>query len=789
MERWDQSGLRRGPVIRFARQAGLVALFLAAAGLGTISGVLFAYSDDLPEISALDDFEPSTITRLLARDGQVVGEFATERRLVIGYDDISPYLRQAIVASEDAGFEQHFGLSVSRIVVTAIRDIVYGQRFGASTITQQLARLLFLDEYMREGVFARTGRRGFERKIKEAIVAVQIEKRYTKREILTFYANQINLGHGAYGVEAASRMYFGKPAKDLTLDEAATIAAIIQTPARLSPFVNPERTLARRNGYVLPQMVDAGFITRDMADEAARRPIELRGQPTPERSIAPYFAEEIRKGLEQRYGADALYQAGLRVQTTLDVDLQRAANAALDRGLRRIDKRRSGYRRPARNILKEGRDIDRFSLDRWSLPMAAGDIVPAVVTFVPASGDTERARVRLGSSTLELPPAAYAWTRRTSPADLFSVGDLIELEIRERRDDGTLVLALEQTPILEGALVAIDNRTGQVRAMVGGVSFARSKFNRATQARRQMGSVFKPIVYTAAIDRGFTPVSVFIDEPVSYEAGPGQPRYEPLNYDRKFEGPVTLRRALEQSRNIPAVKAMEQIGPSQVVAYAGRFGFKGAMPPFLSLALGAAEATLVEATSAYSAFPNHGVRMAPYLILSVSDREGNVLEEHRPEPHEAIRADTAYVMTSLLQGVVQRGTAASAVSLDWPLGGKTGTVDNNTDAWFVGFDPDITVGVWVGYDEKRTIGPNETGATAALPIWIDFMRAYIDGVRGGEEVPAFDAPGNIAFVTLPSGVTETFINGTQPQPGGGASGADEPATDPPPAPVSPSQVQ
>jgi len=302
--------------------------------------------------------------------------------------------------------------------------------------------------------------------------------------------------------------------------------------------------------------------------------------------------------------------------------------------------------------------------------------------------------------------------------------------------------------------------------MAGGFSFDRSKFNRATQARRQLGSIFKPIVYTTAIDRGFTPVSVFVDEPVSYEPGPNQPPYAPMNYDRKFEGPVTLRRALEQSRNIPAVKAMLEVGPAQVVDYAGRFGLRGNLQPFLSLALGSAEATLLDATAAYSVFPNQGVRMTPYAVSTITDREGNILEQNRPQAHEAIRADTAFVMTNLLRGVVQRGTGAAAAALDWPLAGKTGTVDDYTDTWFIGFDPNITVGVWVGYDEKKPIGGSsngETGATAALPIWIDFMRVYIDKRGDRANPPQFDAPGNIAFVTLDSGIREAFINGTQPQ--------------------------
>jgi penicillin-binding protein 1A len=745
-------------VLRIGLQAVLVLLFVVAAVLGTLSGVLFAYASDLPAIRTLDDYQPHTITRLYARDSQVIGEFATERRVVIGYDDMAPVLREAILATEDADFEQHFGLSVSRIIITAVKDVLTGQRYGASTITQQLARLLFLTDYMQDGVFERSGLRGFERKIKEAIVAIQLEKRFTKREILTFYANQINLGPGLYGVEAASRGYFDKPAKELTLDEAATIAAIIQTPARVNPFVNPIRTASRRNTYVLPRMVDEGFITAEEAAEAAARPLVISGQPTPERSIAPYFVEEVRKMLEEKYGADSLYQAGLRVQTTLDPALQAAANEAVDRGLRRLDKRRGGYRKATRNVVAEGHQVAAFTTDRWTRAILEGDIVPAVVTVV-GSGS---ARVRIGEFEVEMPPAAFAWTRRKESASLFKVGDLIEVEVRKLDSKRPTEIALEQAPAVEGALVAIDNRTGQIRAMVGGFNFARSKFNRATQARRQIGSLFKPIVYTAAIDRGFTPVSVFVDAPVAYAVGPNQPLYQPLNYDREFEGAVTLRRALEQSRNIPAVKAMEELGPRQVVAYAKRFGLNG-VQPYLSSALGASESTLIDITSAYSAFVNRGVRMAPYGVLSISDREGDTLEENRPQPHEAIRADTAFVMTNLLRGVVQRGTAAAAAKLDWPLGGKTGTMDEYTDAWFVGFDPAITVGVWVGYDEKKPLGSGETGATAALPIWIDFMEVFIEKYGDRANPPQFEAPGNIVYVTLDSGIAEAFINGTQPQ--------------------------
>ncbi|MGI8424381.1 MAG: penicillin-binding transpeptidase domain-containing protein, partial [Chloroflexota bacterium] len=331
--------------------------------------------------------------------------------------------------------------------------------------------------------------------------------------------------------------------------------------------------------------------------------------------------------------------------------------------------------------------------------------------------------------------------------------------------------SLEQPPVVEGAILALDNRTGQVRAMTGGFSFERSKFNRATQAFRQVGSSFKPIVYTAAIDRGYTPASVVMDAPASFSGGSGQPAYSPMNYDRRFEGAITLRRALEQSRNVPAVRMMEQLGPRQVIMFARRLGLESPLPPYLPIALGAAEATLVEMTNAYAVFPNQGVRMKPYSVMKVTDREGNVLEENRPEPKDAIRADTAFVMTNLLRGVVQRGTAAKAAELNWPVGGKTGTTDDYTDAWFIGFDPDITIGVWVGLDQKKPIGHNQTGTAAALPIWIDVMKAWI-GDR--KDPPKFDPPGNIVFLSVdkgtggaaadgtPGAISEAFIVGTQP---------------------------
>ncbi len=740
----------------FARRLGIVALFLLAAGTGIATGVIFAYAGDLPRISALDDYTPNTISRVYGARGEVVGEFAIERREVIPYERISPYLEQAILAAEDDGFYQHVGLSIPRIVVTLIKDVIQRRMHGASTLTQQLTRKLFL-----------TDDKTPERKIKEAILAIQIEKRYTKREIFTLYCNQMYFGHGVYGVEAASRLYFGKSAKDVSIEEAALIAGILQGNVRQSPYVNREAALRRRN-YTLGRMAEVGFITAAQAEESKKKPIVVRPDPPGQTSsAAPYFLEEVRRELEVRYGAKQLYENGLSIQTAIDLRLQDAATQALNDGLRRIDKRR-GFRKPKRNVIAEGHPIESFRQPRWDRPMTAGQIVPAVVTAV----DGAAIHLRVGDMRVTIDRKGYAWAGKATPAQLVTRGDLIETRLLPAADgaapsSGTL----EQAPDVEGAVLILDNRTGQILTMVGGYSFERSKFNRATQAYRQVGSAFKPFVYTAAIDSGYTPVTLLMDTPVSFNGGAGQPAYTPLNYDRQFEGPITLRRALEQSRNIPAVRVMDQLGPTQVIAYARRLGLESPLPPYLAVALGAAEATLVEMTSAYSVYPNQGVRMRPYSVLKVSDREGNVLEENRPEPKDAIRADTAFVMTNLLRGVVQRGTGAKAAALNWPIGGKTGTTDDYTDAWFIGFDPDITIGVWAGFDQKRTMGPAGTGSESALPIWMEIMKAWI---ATRTEPPVFEPPGNIVFVSVdrgsgnpalegtPGAITESFIAGTQP---------------------------
>lgn len=734
--------------IRLMRGVGIAALFIAAAFLGIASGVLLAFAGDLPQITALDTWSPSTTTRVLGRDGTLVGEFATERREVITREQIPDVLRRAIMAAEDADFDSHMGVQPTRMLWAAVRDVTSpGRTPGRSTLTQQLARNLFPATIGFE--------RSWVRKLKEALVALQIERRYTKDEIFTMYCNQIYWGHGAYGVQAASQLYFGKPVADLSLEEAALLAGIIQTPERQSPYVNIDAAKRRRN-YALSRMASEGFISADEALTASERVIATGGSPAVT-AMAPYFLETIRQDLQARYGAKAIYEGGMNVRTGLDPLLQKTATAVLDREVRRLD-RLGGFRRPERNLIAEGRDLDTFRLTRWNRAPEVGEIAQALVLGIEGQAIT----FRLGAWQGRILAQGYSWTRKR-PDALVRRGDVIEVRVLTRDEaQRTVTASLEQPPEIQGAVIAIENRTGHILAMVGGVNFARSEFNRATQALRQVGSTFKPFVYAAAIDRGYTASSLLLDEPVSYPGGPGQPLWQPQNYDREFRGEMTLRAALAASRNIPTIRLMDALGPQQVVAYAKRLGLTAPIPPYLPVAIGAAEATLLEMTSAYSAFANQGVRVTPRAVLQVFDRDNNLLEDHRPEPNEALRADTAYVMAYLLQGAVESGTAAKAKVLEWPVGGKTGTTDDYTDAWFIGFDPEITVGVWVGRDQKKPIGPGQTGTEAALPLWIDIMKPWVERRRTQlSNTLEFERPTNVVMVMTPRGL-EAYIAGTEP---------------------------
>ena len=687
-------------------------MILVAALVGATAGLLLVYSTDLPQVDQLEHYRPSAITELYDDQGRTIGSFALQRRVVATYDDYPEILRQALISIEDKDFYRHWGINVWRIAGAAYRDIRSAGRVqGASTLTMQLARNLFLSPD-----------RSFHRKIQEALLAVQIERRFTKPQIFTLYANQIYLGHGVYGFEAASEFYFSKPAKQLNLDEAALLAGLPKSPSYYSPIVHTDHALKRRN-LVINSMLEDGMITAQDAAAARDRPIRLKLAHDPD-SLAPYFVEEIRRYLEGKYGSDQVHEGGLRVYTSLNMDMQRAANRAVFDGLASYE-RRHGWKGHLQNVLTGDVTLTNYQHPDWeSEPEAGGYIHALVVAASPAS-----ATVKLGRYSAMIAPADMAWTH-AKLQEILKRGDIVYVKVLALNPDGKARVSLEEDSGAQSALVAIDNATGEIKAMVGGRDFNLSKFNRATQALRQVGSSFKPYVYTAAIDRGASPDDTIVDAPVTF-AMPSGPPYEPHNYDEKFEGTITLRRALAQSRNIPALKLADSVGIRIVIEYAHRFGITSNIPPYLPIALGAVEVTPIEQTSAFSVFPNDGVHIAPRYITKVTDYEGRTLEENFPDIKDVISAHTARTMTTMLRDVVLHGTAISAASLKYPLAGKTGTTNNFTDAWFVGFSPSLTCGVWIGYDEKKFLGAKESGARAALPIWIDFMKVALEGKDPG----------------------------------------------------------
>jgi penicillin-binding protein 1A len=691
-------------------------MVLVSALIGATAGLLLVYSTDLPQVDQLEHYRPSSITELYDDQGRTIGSFALQRRVVVSYDDYPQVLRQALISIEDKDFYRHWGINVWRIAGAAYRDIRSGGRVqGASTLTMQLARNLFLSPD-----------RSFHRKIQEALLAVQIERRFTKPQIFTLYANQIYLGHGVYGFEAASQFYFSKPAKKLTLDEAALLAGLPKSPSYYSPITHPDHALKRRT-LVINSMLEDGIITAQQAATARDQPIHLDVAHDPD-SLAPYFVEEIRRYLEAKYGSDQVHEGGLRVYTSLDMDLQRAANRAVFDGLA-VYERRHGWRGRVQNVLTGDVTLANYQHPDWDSEPEVNSYEHAIVLNVSPAAAT----VKFSHYTATLAPADAPWTHRKLQ-DILKRGDIVYVKVLALNPDGKAKVSLEEDSGAQGALVAIDNATGEIKAMVGGRDFNLSKFNRATQALRQVGSSFKPYVYTAAIDHGATPDDTILDAPVTFPNASGPP-YEPHNYDEKFEGTITFRRALAQSRNIPALRLADSLGIKTVIDYAHRFGITSNIPPYLPVALGAVEITPMEQTSAFSVFPNDGVHITPRYITKVTDYEGRTLEENFPDVKDVIGARTARTMTAMLREVVLHGTAIAAASMKYPLAGKTGTTNNFTDAWFVGFSPSLTCGVWIGYDEKKFLGAKETGAHAALPIWMDFMKVALAGKDPGEFQP------------------------------------------------------
>ncbi len=691
-------------------------LILIAILVGATGGLLLVYTTDLPQVDALESYRPSSITELYDDHGKVIGSFALQRRVVVGYDDFPPVLRDALVSIEDKEFYKHSGINFFRIAGAAYRDIRSGGTVqGASTLTMQLARNLFLSPD-----------RHWQRKVQEAMLAIQIERRFTKPQIFTLYANQIALGHGVFGFEAASEFYFSKPAKQLTLVEAATLAGLPKGPSYYSPINHPDRAQKRRN-LVINAMLEDGKITAAQANDARNAPLTLRLAHDPN-SLAPYFVEEIRRYLEGKFGTDQVHEGGLKVYTSLDVDLQKAANQAVLEGLAAYE-RRHGWKGHLENVVANGETIEKYSNPDWDDEPEVNGYVHALVTSAGAGIAT----LKFGRYTSALGQSDVAWTQH-KVADILKAGDICYVKVLSLGSNGAAKVSLEQDSGAQAALVAIDNVSGGIKAMVGGRDFDISKFDRATQALRQVGSSFKPYVYTTVIDGGASPDDTILDEPISFETPSGP--YTPHNYDEKFEGIITLRRALAQSRNIPALKLANKVGIKSVIDYAGRFGITSKLPPYLPVALGSAEITLMEQTSAYSVFPNDGVRVSPRYITRVTDYEGRVLEEDFPEVKDVISERTARIMTSMLREVVLHGTGIAAARLPFPVAGKTGTTNDFTDAWFVGFTPTMTCGVWVGYDEKKSLGAKETGAHAALPIWSNFMTVAMSGKDVGNFQPS-----------------------------------------------------
>jgi penicillin-binding protein 1A len=702
------------PVPRFRRRkiagrTALAALVLLAMITGSLAGLTIVYSADLPQISQLEHFRPSTTTDLYDRNGHIFGSFALEHRVVVDYSGFAPILRQAIISIEDKNFESHWGVNVFRIAGAVIHDLhSHNRTQGASTLTMQLARDLFL-----------SADRTWPRKIQEAYLAIQIERSFTKQQIFTLYGNQIYLGSGQYGFEAAAQYYFSKHANNLTLTEAALLAGLPKGPSAYSPLLNPDKALRRRN-LVISEMESDGVITHVQAQQARSAPLGLHIAEQ-QSAVAPWFQEEVRQELDKRFGSEQVHEAGLRVDTTLDLNLQKTANQAVQDGVATYE-RRHGWHGRLENVLQSGSTLSDYLHPDWATSSAPGDYVHALVTRVlPLEIDARIGPPDQKNSQVILTPADWQWTGQRTADLLVKPGDIIYIHLVPGAVASARHATLEQDSGAQGSLIAIDNLSGDVLAMVGGRDFATSQFNRAIQAQRQTGSSFKPYVYTTAIEDGVKPTDTILDAPVSFGA------YAPHNYENDYKGVMTIANAFAESRNIPAVKLAARVGIHKVIDMVHRFGVTSNIPAYLPVALGAAEITLDEQVASYSVFPNDGMRVTPHLVRKVSNADGITTWEDRPDVVQVIDQQTARTMMTLLRGVTQHGTGAAASQLNHPLGGKTGTTSDFTDAWFLGFSPSITCGVWVGFDSRESLGEKETGARAALPIWMTFMRVAIAG--------------------------------------------------------------
>lgn len=733
--------------------------------LGITAGGFVAYSMGIPSIEEIKGYKPSGGTKIYADDDILIGELKAEKGVFVPLSNVPASMINAVVAVEDSRFWKHKGIDYLAIVRALVKDIIHVElKEGGSTITQQLAKVVFL-----------TPEKTLQRKVREAALAIKIEKNLDKKEILELYLNKIYFGHGAYGVEMASRIYFGKSVKDLTLSETALIAGLIKAPTIYSPF-NDLGKARERQSIVLTRMVEEGYLKKSEMEHALKQPVYLSSM---RKGIEAnhYFTEYVRKYLEDKYGIETVYKGSLRVYTTLDRKAQAAAAKAIQEGLRDLDKRR-GWRGP----LDHKKDIEakREMKTKELSPIAVtnpGDLSTGLVLKVTDKEAIIKVRGVIGklaiedakwaSKIIESKSGTSRIIKNFTLLQILKPGDIVKVSIKSVQGN-TIRLSLQQDPEAEAALVAIDQETGFIRTMIGGYDFVKSDFNRAIYAKRQPGSAFKPIIYAAALEYGFTPASMITDEPVTYPGGP-RGEWSPENADHKFHGPTTLREALTYSRNVVTVKLVDAVGINKVVDFARIIGIKGEMPRNLTIALGSLSVTPLELGLCYCVFANGGMKVKPIAIKYITDANGTVIENNEPEADETISSTTSFLITSMMEDVVQHGTGWRGKSLGRPVAGKTGTTNDYRDAWFVGYSPDLTAVVWVGFDDTKPLGALETGARAASPIWVQFMKNALTGppekfaMPEGIEVHTIDPATGLLTKDESAGVQEYFKEGTAPE--------------------------
>lgn len=740
-------------------------------GILVMTGLYHYFSKDLPKIKTLSDYYPPQVTEVFDAKGEKIAEFYKEKRILIPLAQMPHHLIEAFIAAEDSRFYEHGGIDLVSIARAFYKNIYAGEIVqGGSTITQQVAKSFFLSP-----------EKSYTRKIREAILAYRIDKYFSKDEVLYLYLNQIYLGNGAYGVEAAASTYFGKNAKNLTLSESAMLAGLPQAPSRYSPIKYFSRAKARQE-YVLDQMVHNNFLTKEDAEKALSQEIILSENKNFFMEKAPYYSEHIRRLILEEYGEEMLYKGGLNIYTALSLDIQKSALANLNKGLRDLDKRQ-GYRGPLKNLSKD--EIQPFLEEQKNKinpnDIAKGFETNAVVTLV--NDNDKFALVKFCGYTGKIPIQNMSWARKPDPEKYYlyhriekpgqalKKNDLIIIKL-QAKDEKTDIweVSLEQIPEVSGAILCIEEGTGEVRAMVGGKDFKSSQFNRAIQSRRQPGSAFKPIIYSAAIDKGYTAASVIMDNAFVFHDKEQDFTWKPQNYNETFYGPTLLRKALTLSRNLVTIKLMKEIGIDYVIDYARKMGITAHLDRDLSLSLGSSGLSLLEMTNAYSVFANNGNFIPPVFIKKIENKKGELFFQSKNESKRVIPEETAYIMTSMLKSVVEEGTGWRAKRLSRPVAGKTGTTNNLNDAWFVGYTTDYITGVWVGFDHEKSLGKEETGSKSACPIWTDFMEEIHRGLPKND----FKVPDNIIFQRidaetglLPGPETtetifECFVKGTEP---------------------------